>query len=88
MANLKRFFWNPLLGVDQFGNILLLGSPDETISSRTGRAYTSGRAKWFVHPLRAFVDKMANVLAGQQNHCVDSIEQDREIAYELWSWIK
>lgn len=86
---MKQYYFNILLGIDQFVNILFLGSPDETISSRTGRAYISGKAKWFVYPLKAFVDKAANILAGQQNHCIDSIEPDiMHVDYELWSWSK
>lgn len=83
-----QFIYNLLLGIDQFGNILLLGSPDETISSRLGRSYTSGNSKWFVRPFKAFVDFMALRIAGQVNHCVSSIEVDRELNHELWSWIK
>jgi hypothetical protein len=85
----KQFYFNVLLGIDQFANILMLGSPDETISSRTGRAYLSGRGKWFVYPLKAFVDRMAIILAGQHDHCLNSIEPDITfVNYELWSWIK
>lgn len=83
-----RLIYNLLLGIDQFGNILLFGSPDETISSRLGRAFTSGSPKWFVYPFKALVDFMALKVAGQVNHCVSSIEAERELNHELWSWIK
>ena len=32
-----RYILNVLLGLDQLGNTLLAGAPDETISARTGR---------------------------------------------------
>lgn len=85
---MKAFFYNVLMGIDQFGNILLLGSPDETISSRLGRAYVSGNAKWFVYSFKALVDFGALHLAGQVDHCVSSIEADRELNHQLWTWIK
>ena len=33
----SRYLWNVLLSLDQLGNSLLGGDPDETISSRVGR---------------------------------------------------
>ena len=37
MSKLKNWFWNLLISLDQLGNSLLGGSPDETISARAGR---------------------------------------------------
>ncbi len=37
-----RYLYNVVLSVDQLGNSLLLGDPDETISSRIGRI----KRKW------------------------------------------
>jgi hypothetical protein len=84
----RQYFFNILLGLDQFVNVLLLGDPDDSISGRTGRAFLSGHGRWFVKPLKLFVDKAANVLAGQTNHCIDSIEPEENLEYELWSWSK
>ena len=84
----KRYYLNILLGIDQFGNILMLGSPDETISSRLGRAIKSGRAKWFVLPFAGFVNALFKILAGQRNHVLESIEKHPNLNYELWNWIK
>lgn len=39
---MKRYFWNLLIALDQFGNAILAGDPDETISSR---AYKHVEAK-------------------------------------------
>lgn len=33
----KKYMWNILISIDQFFNVLLGGSPDETISSRLGK---------------------------------------------------
>lgn len=84
----KQYYFNQLLGIDQYANILLLGDPDETISGRLGRALKSGRPKWFVKPLAKLVDWGAKALAGQSNHCLDSVESEEVYQYELWSWIK
>jgi hypothetical protein len=40
---MKRYLWNLLISLDQFANTVLGGSPDETISSRTGKAMQQGR---------------------------------------------
>ena len=37
VAALRRYVWNVLLSIDQLGNTLAGGEPDETISSRTGK---------------------------------------------------
>lgn len=36
---MKRYLFNILLAIDQFLNVLLLGDPDETISSRVGKKH-------------------------------------------------
>lgn len=89
MKFVRQLIFNYLLGLDQWVNVLLLGDPDETISGRLGRAHASGRAKWFVPWLRNLVDWGAKVLAGQSNHCLESIEQEDQVfSKELWSWIQ
>lgn len=54
----KLFIKNILLGLDQFLNILLLGAPDETVSSRTGRAMRSGKPKVFVPIVYKILNKV------------------------------
>ena len=45
--NIRTYFKNVLLGLDQLGNTLIGGSPDETISARTYREYIeSNKKKW------------------------------------------
>jgi hypothetical protein len=38
---MKKYFWNLLISIDQFGNALIGGNPDETISSHSGRRLTT-----------------------------------------------
>lgn len=84
-----QYVFNLLLGLDQFINVVLLGDPDESISGRLGRAHLSGHPKLFVEPLRKLVDYGAKGLAGQHDHCVNSVESEDQIySKELWSWIK
>ncbi len=83
-----RFIFNFFYLVDLAGNFLLLGDPSETISSRTGRAMVSGKPKWFVPYLAAFIDKIFNIFVGDQDHSEDNIEHDEDYHLELWSWIK
>lgn len=43
MSNrLARYSWNILLGLDQFLSVLTGGDPDETVSSRAGKAAAAG----------------------------------------------
>jgi len=84
---IEKAGFNMLVSVDQFGNVVLLGDPDETISSRTGRAVLSDRPRWFVKHVHYFVNEMFHVLLGQKNHCEDAVEKD-VYKNEIWSWIK
>lgn len=67
------------LAVDQLGNVLfLLGSADETISSRVGKAYRGDygpewkvKIRWFRNRLNA-----AFRLFGHKDHAKQSIEED------------
>lgn len=91
-----RLIVNLFLAIDQLANTLLLGHPDETISSRLGRTRGKERYIW-VKPFRCFVDFLfffdtAVALDGRKiYHCEKSIlplEQQtfRDLDYELWSW--
>lgn len=56
MQKLKRYGWNLLIALDQLGNTLLGGDPDETISSRAAK----NQHKWYWRYLGyglEFVDK-------------------------------
>ncbi|MGX6566817.1 hypothetical protein [Cupriavidus necator] len=65
---MKRYLWNLLISLDQLANTVAGGSPDETISSRAGKAMQQGRC-WgcmlcrFLH----WFDR---------DHCAKSIEAD------------
>jgi len=50
----KRYVWNLLVSIDQLGNTLLGGDPDETISSRAGKY----RHKWYWRGLAAVLDRI------------------------------
>lgn len=65
---MKRYFWNILLSLDQFANALAAGDPDETISSRAGKAMREGKA-WGCILCRAL-----NWF--ERDHCIKSIEPD------------
>lgn len=42
VSNMKKYFWNVLVSLDQLGNTLLGGYPDETISSRLAKLKRKG----------------------------------------------
>ena len=84
-----QYLYNIGYMIDQAANTLLLGHPDETISSRLGRAIRSGRPKKYVIPARDAVDWLAFVLVGEENHCDNWIEPNlNDPEKEIWSWIK
>lgn len=69
MNKLKRYIWNLLVAIDKFANALLAGDPDETLSSRMGRAVQDGRCRacrWICLLLHRF----------DPHHCQKSIEHD------------
>lgn len=73
---MKQYFWNVLIGIDQFANTIIGGDPDETISSRAGKAATRCQACRYLCRVLHWFDK---------NHCVESIENN-EGDHEVWKW--
>ncbi len=65
----SMYFWNVLVSVDQFANTLLGGDPDETMSSRMGKAINEGRCK-FCKVVCWVLNKI------DKDHCNKSIELD------------
>lgn len=65
---MRKYFWNILISIDQLLNTLLGGYPDETISSRAGKAQRKGK-KWG-RLLCSFLNIFEN------KHCQLSIEED------------
>lgn len=60
-----------LVAIDQLGNTVCDGNPDETISSRVGRNALAGK-KWAL-----IAEKVINALFWfQPNHCRSHIEWD------------
>lgn len=86
--SIGKYLFNLALALDQFLNVILLGDPDDTISSRLGRANRTGRPKWFVKPMTLALDFMMEKLTGEINHCDNSVETEEVLEKELWSWIK
>lgn len=64
MGAMRKYLLNILIAIDQLGNTLLGGDPDETLSSRA--------AKW--HPAAARVINV--IFFWQPNHCRESLEAD------------
>jgi hypothetical protein len=76
MRNVKMFLVNVLLSVDQFVNVLMLGDPDETISSRAGRVFPD---TWWSN----LID---HIMFWQTDHChkaVETGEGKRDILFPL-----
>jgi len=67
---MKRWIWNILIALDQLGNALTGGDPDETISSRMGKHLAKHDC-----PFCNLMCKFLNLF--QKDHCIKSIERDR-----------
>lgn len=83
---LINYGFNLAYSIDQLANAFWLGEPDETISSRTGRALKSGKAKWWVPYFGKLVDTLAVLFAKDYDHVRRSIETDEIIKKELDPW--
>jgi len=72
---IKKWLVNILIGIDQLGNSILMGDPDETISSRLGKMklHYGGTIPWR-RPLSKIVDYGLDKI--DSNHSVDAIEHD------------
>lgn len=75
-----QYGYNLCLAGSQFSNTILGGDPDESLSSRFGRAQEDG-----VVPVRYGLAPVTNVIVGP-NHCRRCIEHDECRNKELWSW--
>lgn len=70
MTFLKAYLKNILIWIDQGINVVFFfGDPDETISSRVGKAYRRGEG--WAGVARSIIDEFFG-----PNHCVESIEED------------
>ncbi|MDR5883617.1 hypothetical protein [Caballeronia sp. LZ032] len=63
-----RWLRNVLVALDQLANAIALGDPDETISSRAGKAMQEGK-RW-----GCVLCRCLDLL--QKDHCLKSIESD------------
>ena len=72
---IKQWAFNILIAIDQLGNALTGGDPDETISSRLGKRtlHHGGTIPWS-HPISKIVDWFLDKL--DPNHSINSIEDD------------
>ena len=70
-----RYLLNLLLGLDQLGNVILGGDPDETISSRLGRLATEhgGEIPW-TRPFSRLAGWALDRI--DADHCREAIEPD------------
>lgn len=67
---MRGYIYNFLIGLDQFANSILGGAPDETISSRVGRARTNGH--WMGKFMCWWLDWL------DPGHCKDAIQSERD----------
>lgn len=96
MKLIGALLWNFAIAIDQLLNTILLGHPDETVSSRLGRSVGKERYLW-VKYLRISIDYLfwwdysIDENGKKIGHCESSVipleNSIRSIfQYELWSW--
>jgi len=70
-----RYLLNVLIGIDQLGNAMLFGDPDETISSRLGKiAHRNGGEILWTRPMCKIIAWGLDRI--DKDHCTDAIEND------------
>lgn len=72
--SVRRYFLNLLIALDQGINTLIGGDPDETISSRVGRASLAGRRRARI--AESIIDWLFMLLGDGPGHCQRNIEWD------------
>ena len=72
---IKKYVLNVMISVDQLGNAVIGGDPDETISSVLGKLKQAGNGSisW-AHPVSKLVDFFLEKI--DKNHSTDAIEKD------------
>lgn len=70
----RRYLLNLAVAADQGWNAILGGNPDETISSRVGRAALNDRP--FAAELEWLIDALFRLLGAAPGHCRRHIEWD------------
>jgi len=75
MSMIGHWLLNILIGIDQLGNAIAGGDPDETISSRLGKMKVryGGAIPWY-RPLSKVADWGLDKI--DPNHSIDAIEPD------------
>ena len=68
--NVTRYLFRIAIAIDQLGNTLLGGRPDETISGNVGYNAMQGK-RWAL-----WAEKVINFIMRSPTHCRDSIEYD------------
>ena len=70
-----KWFYNILIGIDQLGNAIIGGDPDETISSRIGKIKRKGGGKI---PRWRIITRLADYALDKidPGHSTDAIEED------------
>lgn len=72
---IRKYLLNLLISIDQLGNAIFGGDPDETISSRIGKLkrFNDGVIPWS-SPVVKFIDWGLDKI--DPNHSIDAIEED------------
>lgn len=65
--SMEKYGWNVLISLDQLGNTVTGGDPDETISSRSGKRQND---VWWAKALCWFLNKL------DTGHCKNAIEEN------------
>lgn len=70
MSKVGRYFYNLAYSLDQMLNTVWGGDPDETVSSRIGRAARDGYLRPVPRLIRNVLERI------DRNHCAEAIEED------------
>ena len=75
-TRLGKYTYNIWIAQDQLVNVIHLGNPDVTVSSKVG--YMSEQGSKTARAMERVIDWLFYVATGQENHCFVSIERDEK----------
>lgn len=78
-----RHLYNIGLALSQFGNALIGGDPDESISGRSGKGRQAGSPFWTVAATVIDWAWLVLSLGYERDHCARSIERDEGAAMAI-----
>ena len=81
----SQYLYNLLVAFSRLLSTVLGGHPNESISDRLGECQINCPDKQPFKTMRYCVDTLLYLIAGEKDHCLNSINGEPK-AKEIWKW--